>query len=206
MLALSRPPDCSSPLPSRMVSPSPSSRATSARVVMLTMAARSFASSPSERSGNARYTRSVTTSPSTASPRNSSRSLVVGTLCSNANDRWVRAASRRAACLNRIPMAFSNGVCLRGTRTGRSLTPPRPQAPANRLVQRGEGYGQDAGFADHLFQVDASLGADRIFVVIRPGLRAEHFLHLEVEGLVEALQTAGAGQPHHSRHRPGDQH
>src|SRR5213596_1015223 len=38
MLALSRPPDCSSPFPSRMVSPSPSSRATSAMVNMTTLA------------------------------------------------------------------------------------------------------------------------------------------------------------------------
>src|SRR6187551_34667 len=40
---------------------------------------------------------SVTTSPSTESPKNSRRSLVTVSPCSNANDRCVRAASRSLA-------------------------------------------------------------------------------------------------------------
>src|SRR5438132_7546102 len=150
MLALSRPPDCSSPLPSRTLSPRPNSRATSARVVMLTMAARNLASSPSDLSGKARYTRSVTTSPSTASPRNSNRSFVVGTLCSNANDRCVNAASLRALCLNLMPRAFSSGVCFRGTRIGRSFTPLRgPDGPrSSRSSRRRDAAVWAGGTAD----------------------------------------------------------
>ena len=48
---MSRPPDSSSPLPSSTTSPSPSERATSASAAMFTIAARSFASAPSGRSG-----------------------------------------------------------------------------------------------------------------------------------------------------------
>ena len=79
MLALSRPPVTSSPRPSRTYEPSPvgpSRRATSASARMFTTEARSFASWPSGRSGCPEYSASVITSPSTASPRNSSRSFV----------------------------------------------------------------------------------------------------------------------------------
>ena len=58
--------------------PGSSSRATSASARMLTTAARSLASWPSGRSGWPLYRVSVTTRPSTESPRNSSRSLVGG--------------------------------------------------------------------------------------------------------------------------------
>ena len=44
---------------------------------MFTIAARSLASAPSGRSGYAAYAMSVTTSPSTESPRNSRRSFVI---------------------------------------------------------------------------------------------------------------------------------
>ena len=116
MLVLSRPPDISSPFPRRTSSPSPRSRATSAREVMLTVAARSFASSPSFSSGNSRKARSVMISPSTASPRNSRRSLVTFRAFSKAKERCVSAASARARSRNR-------------TRTA------RPRAPASRVSE-----------------------------------------------------------------------
>src|SRR5919108_1797159 len=108
MLALSRPPLCSSPLPSRTSSPRRSERATSASACALTIAARSFASSPSGRRGNASNAMSVTTRPRTESPRNSSRSFVVSRPCSNANERCVNAVSRSSAFRKRIPSARSN--------------------------------------------------------------------------------------------------
>src|SRR5439155_12308227 len=107
MLALSRPPDCSSPLPSRTTAPRSRSRATSASAVMFTIAARSFARSPSGMPGYIRYARSVTTRPSTESPRNSSRSFVIVRSCSNANDRWVREASRNSGSRKETPSARS---------------------------------------------------------------------------------------------------
>src|SRR4051812_2337066 len=75
--------------------PSPSRRATPASEVMLTTEARSLASWPSGRSGWLRYSSSVTTSPSTESPRNSRRSLVGSPPFSYANDRWVSASPSR---------------------------------------------------------------------------------------------------------------
>src|SRR5439155_20858729 len=108
MLALSRPPDCSSPLPSRTTAPRSRSRATSASAVMFTIAARSFARSPSGMPGYIRYARSVTTRPSTESPRNSSRSFVIVRSCSNANDRWVREASRSSGSWKEPPSARSS--------------------------------------------------------------------------------------------------
>ena len=66
------------------MSPRPRERATSASATMLTIAARSLASSPSGKSGNEAYAMSVTTSPSTESPRNSRRSFVISVPCSNA--------------------------------------------------------------------------------------------------------------------------
>ena len=62
---------------------------------MLTTAARSLASWPSGRSGCRRYSASVTTSPSTASPRNSRRSLVGRPPFSYAYERWVSARTSR---------------------------------------------------------------------------------------------------------------
>src|SRR5262245_53916269 len=114
MLLLSRPPLISSPRPSRTNRPSPRSRAASARAPMLTMAARSLASSPSGISGNSRKAMSVTTTPSTASPRNSSRSLLTGRSCSNACDRWVRASWRNEPSRNRTPRMRSSAFELSG--------------------------------------------------------------------------------------------
>src|SRR5919106_530699 len=118
MEVLSRPPESSSPRPSRSSSPSRRSRATSASVIMFTVAARSLARSPSGRSGNRRYARSVTTRPSTASPRNSSRSFVRSLPCSNACDRWVSDWMRRSWSRNR-------------TRRARSRLVPRPSTLAS---------------------------------------------------------------------------
>ena len=64
---------------------------------MLTTAARSLASWPSGRSGWLRYSVSVTTRPSTESPRNSRRSLVGRPPFSYAYERWVSARSRMSA-------------------------------------------------------------------------------------------------------------
>src|SRR5437667_160596 len=96
MLALSRPPVASSPLPSSRYGPSPngpSRRATSASARMLTTLARSLASWPSGRSGWLLYRAVVMITPSTASPRNSSRSLVGRPPFSYAYERWVSARS-----------------------------------------------------------------------------------------------------------------
>src|SRR5918999_1456310 len=108
MLPLSRPPLCSSPLPRRTIAPSPKDRATSASACALTIAARSFASSPSGISRNASNAISVTTNPRTESPRNSSRSLVASTPCSNAYERCVRAVSRSSSSRNLMPSASSS--------------------------------------------------------------------------------------------------
>src|SRR5213592_544666 len=96
MDALSRPPVPSSPRPSRMKEPSSRPRPTSASARELTTAARNLASWPSGRSGWVVYSVSVTTRPSTESPRNSSRSLVGRPPFSYAYERWVSARTRRA--------------------------------------------------------------------------------------------------------------
>src|SRR5437016_5919715 len=81
------PPVLSSPEPSCRASPRPSPAATSASGSLLTTRARNRLRSPSEASGNMRYRWRAMTRLSTASPRNSSRSLLgPGAL------RWVRAA------------------------------------------------------------------------------------------------------------------
>src|SRR5436190_721915 len=120
MLALSRPPDCSSPFPKRTIAPRSRSRATSASAVMFTIAARSLARSPSGIPGYIRYARSVTTRPSTESPRNSSRSFVIVRSCSNANERWVTDASRSSGSRNETPSARSSASSR--CSTGASLT------------------------------------------------------------------------------------
>src|SRR5689334_21043019 len=96
MDALSRPPVPSSPRPSRMKEPRSSPRPTSASARELTTAARNLASWPSGRSGWVVYSVSVTTRPSTESPRNSRRSLVGRPPFSYAYERWVSARTRMA--------------------------------------------------------------------------------------------------------------
>src|SRR3954449_11575242 len=59
---------------------------------------------------------SVTIRPSTESPRNSRRSFVTSSPCSNANDRWVRAASRRPGSRKATPRAPSRAPT--GTASG----------------------------------------------------------------------------------------
>ncbi len=68
---------------------------------MLTIAARSLASAPSGRSGYEAYAMSVTTSPSTESPRNSRRSFVISVPCSNAYERCVSAAVAKRGVVER---------------------------------------------------------------------------------------------------------
>src|SRR5690348_15638274 len=112
MLALSRPPVASSPLPSSRYGPSPngpSPRATSASARMLTTLARSLASWPSGNSGWLWNSAEVITTPSTESPRNSSRSLVGRPPFSYAYERWVSARSSSTGS-NGTPNASSNGV------------------------------------------------------------------------------------------------
>src|SRR6267154_5372605 len=106
----SRPPDSSSPRPRCRWGPRPSSRATSASTPMLTVAARSLAISPSGRWGNSRKIMSVTTSPSTASPRNSSRSLLVTPPCSKAYDRCVSESRSRSGWWKRTCSPSSNSL------------------------------------------------------------------------------------------------
>src|SRR5919112_1312550 len=109
MLALSRPPVVSSPLPSSMCGPRPPGprvRATSASACMLTTLARSFASWPSGRSGWLWNSAEVITTPRTESPRNSSRSLVGRPPFSYAYERWVSARSSRSGS-NGTPKASS---------------------------------------------------------------------------------------------------
>src|SRR4051812_11211373 len=112
MLALSRPPVVSSPLPSSRYGPSPygpSTRATSASARMLTTLARSLASWPSGSSGWLWNSADVITTPRTESPRNSSRSLVGRPPFSYAYERWVSARSSSSG-FNGTPKASSSGA------------------------------------------------------------------------------------------------
>src|SRR5438132_9077631 len=93
----SRPPDASSPLPRASAGPMPSSAASSASTPALTTAARTLASSPSASDVYVPKRWSVTTSPSTASPRNSSRSLDSVPGFSAHHERWARAKVKRAS-------------------------------------------------------------------------------------------------------------
>ena len=63
---------------------------------------------------------SVTTSPSTESPRNSRRSFVTSSPCSNANERCVSAASRSPASRNATPSARSSASIEAGSRSIRT--------------------------------------------------------------------------------------
>src|SRR5918911_2838039 len=112
MLALSLPPVLSSPLPSSRCGPSPPgprARATSASACMLTTLARSLASWPSGSSGWLWNSAEVITTPSTESPRNSSRSLVGRPPFSYAYERWVSARSSRSGS-NGTPNACSSNT------------------------------------------------------------------------------------------------
>ena len=89
--SLLRPSVNSSPLPKRMYWPSLISRAISASPYRDTILARIFDISDSGRVGYCSNSFPATDSPSTASPRNSRRSLLGSMPFSLANDRWVSA-------------------------------------------------------------------------------------------------------------------
>ena len=102
------------------MSPNPRERATSASATMFTIAPE-LRQRPSGSSGNDAGAMSVTTRPSTESPRNSSRSFVTSVACSNAYERCVSAASRSAGVVERHaerPVQDSSD-----TSTGSELTP-----------------------------------------------------------------------------------
>ena len=118
-----------------------------------TVAARILASSPSDRSGWRRYSVSVTTRPSTVSPRNSRRSLVGMPPFSWANDRCVSARTRSSGSswtpsFSSRPVAGAAGAtrlslrarCAAPRRTGgpcRCRTSGTPRATACRPCTAG---------------------------------------------------------------------
>ena len=77
-----------------------SSAATSARAMALTTLLRRSVSAPSAWSEKLRYTRSAMTQPSTASPRNSSRSLLSVSADSATHERWHIARRSSSGSLN----------------------------------------------------------------------------------------------------------
>ena len=81
--------------------------------------------------GRRAYAMSVTTSPSTESPRNSSRSFVTGSPCSNAKERCVSAARRSAGVGERhaqrvVERLGGSGGRRLGVRAAHRVTRPRP--------------------------------------------------------------------------------
>ena len=123
-----RPPLPSSPLPSSRTSPSPTSTASSAMVAALTTAARTLASSPSGMAGNSRKRCAVTTTPSTASPRNSSRSFDSRPPFSAHHDRCVSASSSSSRS--------SNGQPRRSAKRRRASVFRGSAQPADHVVDR----------------------------------------------------------------------
>src|SRR6266480_1783249 len=155
----SRPPDSTSPRPRCRWGPRPSSRATSASTPMLTVAARSLAISPSGRWGNSEKIMSVTTSPSTASPRNSSRSLFVTPPCSKAYDRCVSESRSRWGWRKRIWRPSSN-----------SLPTAASRGP---LSSPGSGVSKLFDLNDLTARVVAALAADSVGHLGRVALGAD---------------------------------
>ena len=102
---------------------------------MFTIAARSLASSPSGISGNSRKAMSVTTMPSTASPRNSRRSLLTGSSCSNAYERWVSASLAQRGVAEPHPEDAVERLRARPSRARRSRA-TRPRWPGARRSTR----------------------------------------------------------------------
>ena len=104
-----RPPWLSSPLPSFSKATSPIFRARSARLTVLTRCARILVSSPSRASGNRRYNWAETHSSSTASPKNSRRSLWFCPVPhSLAHELCVRARSSSAGFVKTYPSTGSS--------------------------------------------------------------------------------------------------
>src|SRR5580698_983212 len=124
MEALARPPDPSSPRPSRRTSPTPRRAATCARTRAFTTAERTLASLPSAKSGKRSNVYPATMRPRTASPRNSRRSLEgAPPSCSPHQLRWARACWSRL----RSPKLWP-------TRSASSAAPP---APASTRLELG---------------------------------------------------------------------
>src|SRR5919206_1016025 len=191
---LSRPPEPSSPLPRSTWSPTPRARATWASARMLTTAARSLARRPSARSGCRWYSASVTTRLSTASPRNSSRSLVGRFPCSYAYDRCVRARSSRLGAI-RTPRASTSASALEepcGATTGVGSAPRSEVLDPAALVlevERGAGRVRD----------DAGL--------VRPRVGHLAALHPGGQGRGRRLPLGAAGPRVAARHLAlGDGH
>src|SRR5437870_1959182 len=154
----SRPPDSTSPRPRCRWGPRPSSRATSASTPMLTVAARSLAISPSGRWGNSEKIMSVTTSPSTASPRNSNRSLFVTPPCSKAYDRCVSESRGRWGLWKRIWRPSSNSL---------------PTAASRGPSSPGSGVSKLFDLNDLTARVVAALPADSVGHLGRVALGAD---------------------------------
>src|ERR1035441_839107 len=129
---LLRPPLISSPRPSSRNSPNSNRRATPCKCAALTRRAFSVESSPSLYDGNRRNSTSLTTRPSTLSPRNSNCSLSFTSVpprVSEASELWVSARCSNSGlpnrCFNlnsrRAGSARMKGKLLRRRRRHRSL-------------------------------------------------------------------------------------
>src|SRR4051812_48483692 len=160
--------------------PSPSDRETPASDVMLTTEARSLASWPSGRSGWLRYSSSVTTSPSTESPRNSRRSLVGSPPFSYANERWV-SASPSSPSDSSMPRASRSQAADRSA----CAVPPGASGSTPSTVLSGVGSDRE----------DLTAG-------VLAAVRARHVRGLELAaGAVRARrQRRGRGLPHRAAH------
>src|SRR6202034_328216 len=124
MEALARPPDPSSPRPSRRTSPTPRRAATCARTRALTTAERTLASLPSAKSGKRSNVYPATMRPRTASPRNSRRSLEgAPPSCSPHQLRCARACCRRLKSAKEWP--------------SRSASAAAPSAPGSTRLELG---------------------------------------------------------------------
>ena len=166
-MLLRRNPLRSSPLLRRRCRPSSRLAATSAMCCRLTSWARTRVSSPSRHSGCRRNIDSATTSPSTASPRNSSRSLSPASpgssspptrIRSLARERWVSARSSSSGLTKSYPSAASN-----------SLKTASNYAPGLR-VEKGTGLG-----GSHSSSLDACNRAPRTSESLIIAAWAVHF-------------------------------
>src|ERR1019366_253107 len=123
-------------------------------------------SSPSGNSGYVRYKWSATTSPRTASPSNSRRSLGSRPGCSAHHDRWARARANSSWLRTLQPCrAARTARSPAEARANRGLTAPRCDHgfyPADQLVSRGmmghfhgveDGPGARGAVADHAYSL-----------------------------------------------------
>ena len=105
---LFRPPALSSPLPSKRYAPRSSERATSASARALTTAWRRSDNLPSALSSRRWYAISAIAHPSTASPRNSSRSFEIVSWVSANHERCTRAVRSNEMSENACPIDALN--------------------------------------------------------------------------------------------------